>query len=60
MVITRLETTFYPQTVEGRKVADEYEAELKKHDWFRGRKEDTRNIIIKAEYSVMVKDGEAE
>lgn len=58
MNITRLETTFFPNTPDGKKVADDFEAELKKRNWFRGRKEDTRNIIIKAEYTVVVKDGE--
>ena len=60
MVITKLETTFIPQTPEGWIFADEYERKLKAHLFFRGRKEDTQHIMIKAEYSISVKDGDLE
>lgn len=60
MNIGRLETTFFPNTPEGKKVADEFEKRLKEQWCFRGRKEDTQHIIIKAEYTVAVKDGDPE
>ena len=60
MTIHRLEKTAIPQTPEGVKFANEYEERLKNQGVFGGRKEDTVNIIIDAEYTLVIRDGEME
>jgi len=60
MTIHRLEKTVIPQTPEGIKFANEYEERLKNQHVLRDRKEDTVNIIIEAEYTLVIKDGETE
>ncbi len=58
MNIMRHETTFFPNTIQGKAYADEYEARLKEQNCFRGRKEDSIYIIIMAGYTFVIKDGE--
>ena len=58
--VIRKEITTFPQSEEGRKVADEYESRLRSQGCFDGRKEDTVRIIIKAFYSYSIKDGDSD
>lgn len=60
MNIIRAETTMIPNTFEGKKLADEYEAKLKEQCAFSGRKEDSRYISIDATYYFTVEDGDSE
>lgn len=60
MNIIRTETTMIPNTFEGKKLADEYEAKLREQCAFTGRAEDTRYIIIDAMYHFSIEDGEQE
>ena len=60
MTIIRTETTMIPNTLDGKKLADEYEAKLREQCAFSGRREDTRYIIVDATYHFSIKDGEAE
>ena len=50
MTITRYEKTIIPQTLEGKKFANDYEKILTKQGVFRGREEDTQAIVIKTKY----------
>lgn len=50
MRITRKEITFIPQTLEGKKLADEYQKRLQEQSAFVDRKEDTQFISITARY----------
>lgn len=50
MTIYRIETTIIPQTIAGRKFADEYEERLRNQGAFYARNEDAENIDITARY----------
>lgn len=52
-VMERTET-FIEQSIEGRKIADELEEKLRLQGALRGRKEDSNNIILTAEYYMTV------
>lgn len=58
MNIIRTETTMIPNTLDGKKLADEYEQKLREQCAFSGRREDTRYIIIDAAYYFPIEDGE--
>ena len=60
MTIHRLEKTAIPQTPEGVRFANEYEERLKNQGVFGGREEDTVNIYLKAEYTLVIKDGDTD
>lgn len=46
--------TIIEQSVEGKKLADELEEKLRSQGAFKGRREDTGNIILAAEYHMNV------
>lgn len=50
MTIVKHEITIIPQSVEGIKLANEYEATLKEQGALRDRREDTLTITIVAEF----------
>jgi len=50
MTIYRIETTIIPQTIAGRKFADEYEERLRNQGAFDSRNEGTVTIDITASY----------
>ena len=52
-VMERTET-FIEQSIEGKKIADELEEKLRLQGALRGRKEDSINIILTAEYYMTV------
>lgn len=52
-VMERTETLI-EQSLEGRKIADELEEKLRLQGALRGRKEDSNNIILTAEYYMTV------
>ena len=56
MTIYRIETTIIPQTIEGRKFADEYEERLRNQGAFYARNEDTETIDITARYQFNLKE----
>lgn len=60
MTIIRTETTMIPNTFEGKKLADEYEAKLRELCAFTGRREDTKYIIIDATYHFSIEDGDTD
>ena len=60
MTIIRTETTMIPNTLDGKKLADEYEQKLREQCAFNGRREDTRYIIIDATYHFSIEDGDSE
>lgn len=52
-VMERTET-FIEQSIEGKTIADELEEKLRLQGALRGRKEDSNNIILTAEYYMTV------
>lgn len=58
MIITRFEKTIIPQTLDGRKFANEYEKRLREQGVFRGRTEDTQSIVITAQYYLTFEEGD--
>lgn len=46
--------TIIEQSIEGQKLADELEEKLRSQGAFRGRREDTKNIVLAAEYHMNV------
>ena len=52
-VMERTET-FIEQSIEGKNIADELEEKLRLQGALRGRKEDSNNIILTAEYYMTV------
>ena len=52
-VMERTETLI-EQSIEGKKIADELEEKLRLQGALRGRKEDSNNIILTAEYYMTV------
>lgn len=58
MNIIRTETTMIPNTLDGKKLADEFEQKLREQCSFSGRAEDTRYIIIDATYHFSIEDGD--
>lgn len=58
MTIVRFEKTIIPQTLEGRKFANEYEKGLKlqKNSMFISRAEDTQTITIEGRYYFTISD----
>lgn len=58
MNIIRTETTMIPNTLDGKKLADEYEQKLREQCAFTGRTEDRSYIIIDASYYFPIEDGE--
>ena len=49
MTITKIEKVIIPHTLEGRKLADEYENIYREMGIFSNRSEDTEAIVIKAQ-----------
>ena len=60
MNIIRTETTMIPNTLDGKKLADEYEQKLREQCAFTGRCEDTSYISIDATYHYSIEDGETD
>ena len=60
MTIYRIETTIIPQTIAGRKFADEYEERLRNQGAFKSRIDGTNKINITASYQFNLKEGEEE
>ena len=60
MTIYRIETTIIPQTIAGRKFADEYEERLRNQGAFDSRNEGTTKINIMARYQFNLKEDEEE
>ena len=60
MTIYRIETTIIPQTIAGRKFADEYEERLRKQGAFYAKNEDAETIDITARYQFNLKEDEEE
>ena len=60
MTIIRTETTMIQNTLEGKKLADEYETKLREQCAFTGRCEDTSYISIDATYHFSIKDGDSD
>lgn len=58
MTITKFENTIIPQTLDGRKFANEYEKRLREQGVFSGRTEDTQSIVIKVQYYLMFEEGD--
>lgn len=58
-VMERIETLI-EQSTEGRIIADELEEKLRLQSALRGRKEDSNNIILTAEYYMTVNKAESE
>ena len=58
MLIKRIEITFIPQSLEGKKFAEEYATRLKEQNALRDYKEDTVNITITADYYFDLKEDE--
>jgi len=56
MTIYRIETTIIPQTIAGRKFADEYEERLRNQGAFYARNEDAETIDITARYQFNLKE----
>lgn len=56
MTIYRIETTIIPQTIAGRKFADEYEERLRNQGAFDSRNEGTATIDITASYQFNLKE----
>lgn len=56
-VMERTETLI-EQSIEGKKIADELEEKLRLQGALRGRKEDSNNIILTAEYYMTVGESE--
>ncbi len=52
--VTELTKTLIEQSIEGKKLADELEEKLRQQGALRGRKEDSNNIILTAEYYMTV------
>ena len=51
MLINRIILDSIPQSIEGQKVAEEYEKKLREMNAFKERKDSTNSIQIWAEYS---------
>lgn len=58
MIIYRYEMTDYPNTKQGRMLADEYEKKLKEQGVFSSRRENTTGITISAAYQFNITDEE--
>lgn len=58
MLIKRIETTIIPQSLAGKKFAEEYAIRLKEQNALREYKEYTTSISITAEYHLELKEGE--
>lgn len=58
MTIYRIEITIIPQTIAGRKFADEYEERLHNQGAFYARNEDAETIDITANYQFNLKEGD--
>ena len=58
MIITEYSKTIYPQTIQGRKMADEIELKLKSQGCFISREEDTVGIVLRSRYIFVVEDEE--
>jgi len=56
MTIYRIETTIIPQTIEGRKFADEYEERLRNQGAFYAKNKDAETIDITARYQFNLKE----
>ena len=59
MIVTKYETTIFPQTNQGRRLAHELSERLKKQGAFYSIKEDTNSILIKSRYRFRLKDEES-
>ena len=60
MKVTRFETTIYPNTEQGEKLADEYQMKMEDQNIFVRRKSDTQSIALTLGYQFEVADEEAE
>ena len=60
MKVTRFETTIYPNTEQGEKLADEYQKEWEEQDILVRRTEDTQTIALTLGYQFEVTDEDVE
>ena len=60
MIVTRFETTIYPNTEQGEKLADEYQKKMEKQDILVRRKEDAEAISLTMGYRFEIEDAEVE
>ena len=58
MKVTRFETTIYPNTEQGEKLANEYQKKMEDQNIFVRRKEDTQTIALTLGYQFEVTDEE--
>jgi len=58
MKVTRFETTIYPNTEQGEKLADEYQKKMEKQDILVRRKEDAQIIALTLGYQFEIADAE--
>lgn len=58
MIVIKYETTIFPQTMQGRKIAYELSERLKMQGAFYSIKEDTDSILIKSRYRFKMQDEE--
>ena len=56
MTIQRIEETYFPNTIEGKKFADEYQQKLKEQGIFWHMECDTRTIMLTSRYAFEVGD----
>lgn len=56
MIVTKYETTIFPQTEQGRRMTYELSKRLKMQGAFHSIKEDTDSIIIKSRYRFKIQD----
>lgn len=56
MKITKFERTIFPQTAQGKRMADEFIEKLKNQGAFDEMHEDTQCVDVKARYVFCVKD----
>lgn len=60
MKVTRFETTIYPNTEQGEKLAGEYQKEWEEQDILVRRTEDTQTIVLTLGYQFEIADEEVE
>ena len=60
MKITRFETTIYPNTEQGKKLADEYQKKMEEQSIFGRREKDSQTITLTLGYQFEIADAEVE
>ena len=60
MKVTRFETTIYPNTEQGKKLADEYQKKMEEQSIIVRRKSDTQSIALTLGYQFEVADKDDE